>query len=81
MHTTVLEALGELDQRREAIDNLEPYQQFRPKYSNCRDINRQSPAASINMARRRGIMKPTVQAVTITDDGPEFTRKVSYIER
>ena len=44
MHTTVLEALGELDQRREAIDNLEPYQQFRPKYSNCRDINRRLQA-------------------------------------
>jgi len=44
MHTTVLEALGELDQRREAIDNLEPYQQFRPKYNNCRDINRRLQA-------------------------------------
>ena len=26
-------------------------------------------------------MKPTVQAVTITDDGPDVRRKVSYVER
>ena len=26
-------------------------------------------------------MKPTVQAVTITDDGQEVTRKVTYVER
>jgi hypothetical protein len=40
-HTSVREALGELDDLREAVDCLEVYQAFRPDHFDRGDLNRQ----------------------------------------
>ncbi len=77
--TSVREALGDLDDLRDAGDCLEAYPALQPAHGDRRHIKRHLPSRTWEW--RRDVMQVTGQVVTRTDDGQEITKEVAWVER